>query len=370
MVTLNQLHQLWRDKFRAVVITGWRWWVGELSALVPAHVRELFQEQSAAVTVDIVGRDIVVQRTAGGATLPILRVSRDELESPIARQAAIENVLKATDPADHVVMRLPGGDLLRKTVKLPFAARRNLKNILKYELERVSPLDPGKVYFDHRVLHHDKATNTLEIELRILKRESADDAVQFCRSIGLEPSVIGFVGEAGGEQERSFPVSRAATLRGRWSQWRVASLAALVVVLGLSELLAAYAREQAAEEALAGQLARARANAQVAERLQNDLAKAKQGIAFLDSQKQSPLVVKVLAEVTRILPDHTWLIEFELQGREVRINGYSRAASSLIALFDSSKLFTNAQFRAPLTQGPANDLERFDLSFEIRSAAT
>jgi general secretion pathway protein L len=106
----------------------------------------------------------------------------------------------------------------------------------------------------------------------------------------------------------------------------------------------------------------------VVESLQDEINKANLGMAFLAQQKQSPLLVKILAEVTKILPDNTWLVEFELHGREVRIRGYSAAASSLIALFDNSRLFTNAQFRAPSMQGQ-NGAERFDLSFEVKGGA-
>jgi hypothetical protein len=50
----------------------------------------------------------------------------------------------------------------------------------------------------------------------------------------------------------------------------------------------------------------------------------------------------------------------------VRIRGLSNSAAALIALFDTSPMFADAQFRAPLMQGPRAGLERFDMSFQLR----
>ncbi len=160
-----------------------------------------------------------------------------------------------------------------------------------------------------------------------------------------------------------------ATLRGQWQTWRVPALSALAVVLGIGALMASYSRHQDWLDALSNQLAAAKVKAHSVAVLQEQIDKAKLGTAFLGKQKQSPLLIKVLAEVTRILPDRTWLVVFELNGHEVRIRGFSNEASSLIARFDNSPLFVNAQFRSTLTKGPTNDLERFDLSFEVKDGA-
>jgi Tfp pilus assembly protein PilN len=111
-----------------------------------------------------------------------------------------------------------------------------------------------------------------------------------------------------------------------------------------------------------------KSRAQVVQRLQDQINEANLGMNFLAQLKQSPLLVKILAEATRVLPDNTWLVEFELQGHELRLHGYSGSASSLIAVFDNSQFFTNAQFRSPLIQGERG-LERFDLSFDVRGGA-
>ncbi len=368
----DRLRQLRAEDLREHALAFWRWWLAELMAMVPENVQgkiqELLRDHTGSVTVDVVANNVTVSRTASGATSKIVRLPKENLNSASARAAAANTVKKVTSGADKMMVRVPHNELLHRMVKLPAAANRNLRNILKYELDRVSPIDPEQISFDYRVVGRDKEANRLDVEVRILKREVADEAIKACRALGLEPQAIGFVGESVRGPERNFPVSGTASLLGQWQTWRVPALAALAVVLGIGTLLATYSREQATLDALSDQITAAKSRAQVVESLEDEINKANLGMAFLARQKQSPLMIKVLAEVTRILPDNTWIVEFELHGREIRIHGYSAAASSLIALFDNSQLFTNAQFSAPLMQGQ-NGLERFDLSFEIKGGA-
>jgi general secretion pathway protein L len=368
MKILERLRQVRVEELRDLTVTGWRWWVGELSAMIPDKWRELFRHDEGIVTFDVHGKDIVVARVASGATTEVLRVPKVDLASKPAGVVA-ETIKKSFVPGDKVVVRVPRAELLTRIVKLPITASRNLKNILKFELDRISPLDPEQVRFDYRVLNRDKAAGQIEVELRILKREVADEAVRQCRSVGLEPDSLGFIGDDPAATAQSFPLSTTASLRGQWQTWRVPALSALAVVLGIGALLASYSRQQDWMDGLSNELTAAKVKAHSVEVLQEEIDKAKLGMAFLGKQKQSPLVIKVLAEVTHILPDRTWLVTFELNGREVRIRGFSNAASSLIARFDNSPLFANSQFRSTLTKGPASDLERFDLSFEIKDGA-
>lgn len=365
MKILERLRQVRVEELRDLAIVGWRWWVAELSAMVPDKWRDLFRHDEGVVTFDVRGKDIVVVRTASGAATEVLRIAKSELATEAA-SAAAETIRKSVAPGDKVVVRVTRAELLTRMVKLPIAASRNLKNILKFELDRISPLDPQQVRFDYRVLNRDKEAGQIEVELRILKREVADDAVRLCRSVGLEPDRLGFVGDDAAAGAQGFPLSTTASLRGQWQTWRVPALSALAVVLGIGALLASYSRQQDWQDELSGELLAAKVKAHSVEVLQEQIDKAKLGMAFLGKQKQSPLLIKVLAEVTHILPDRTWLVMFELNGREVRIRGFSNDASSLIARFDNSPLFANSQFRSTLTKGPASDLERFDLSFEIK----
>ncbi|HEY0301681.1 MAG TPA: PilN domain-containing protein, partial [Rhizomicrobium sp.] len=168
----------------------------------------------------------------------------------------------------------------------------------------------------------------------------------------------------------TFPADAAAASRLRWQPRLVPALAGLVVLLAVGLVAAVYLRGEAVAADLDARVEAARARAVVVERLQRKLDAANRQAAFLARQKQSPAAVAVLATVARLLPDNAWLYQFELQGDEVRLHGFSAEAASLIGLFDSSPYFSDAELRSPLMQGPSPALQRFDVSFKLKKGAT
>ena len=67
--------------------------------------------------------------------------------------------------------------------------------------------------------------------------------------------------------------------------------------------------------------------------------------------------MQVLEDVTRILPDDTWLTQFELHSgrgkdapREITLRGESANAGRLVSMLEESKLFTQAAPRSPTTK--------------------
>jgi len=118
---------------------------------------------------------------------------------------------------------------------------------------------------------------------------------------------------------------------------------------------------------MSDRVAAAQEKAQIVERIQRQIATSERRAKLIAHQKQNPATVQVLAEVTRVLPQSAWIYEFEMSGNEVRIHGFAHDAASLIAAFDASQLFGDAQFRSPLMQGLSAGVERFDMSFRVRS---
>jgi general secretion pathway protein L len=71
--------------------------------------------------------------------------------------------------------------------------------------------------------------------------------------------------------------------------------------------------------------------------------------------------VALLDEVTRILPDNTWLQELDIHGVEISMQGNTRSSANLIGLFEQSALLENANFKSPLVKVQGGE-ERFQLA--------
>ncbi len=350
------------------VLAFWRWWLSELAALLPAGLRAAFAGGNDAILIEVQNDEFLVARRAGAFETVIARVPRDEYAGRTLRLSTKEKTGLAAWFADPVILQMPAADALRRTLRLPQAARRNLDGILRHEVVRQSPIAAPDIYYDYRVAGSEG--DALDVDLRIIRREPVDACVELCHSAGIAISAIEFVGDEQHAAGGTFPADARAARRLRLQPRLVPALVGLVLLLGAGLVTSLYLRGDAVAADLDARVDAARGQAMEVEHLQQQLDAANRQAAFLARQKKNPAAVAVLATVARLLPDNAWLYEFELNGGEVRLHGFSTQAASLIALFDSSPFFGDAQLRSPLMQGPGNGTQRFDISFKLKRAAS
>ncbi|MBL6940380.1 MAG: PilN domain-containing protein [Alphaproteobacteria bacterium] len=342
------------------IVDGWRWWTGELAAVLPKRVRDALATGDDAILVTAHDNELVVSRRTGLRELFVARIPRD---------AAAARALRLSVPqrgflADPVILHLPPSQALSRVLTLPGAARRNLDGILKYEIARHSPVGTDEIYYEYRILGRE--ADSMTVGLRIAHRDAVNPTVEFFRDAGIPLARITFADDAKPAAGGTFPADAAATRQLRLRSRLVPALAGLVLALAFGVVGAVYLRGQAVADDLTDRVAAARPRAAVVEQLQRQLDAAYRQAAFLTQQKRDVTSAAILAAVARTLPDDAWIYEFELNGDEVRVHGFSSSAASLIALFDSSKLFHDAEMRAPLMQGPTNATQRFDIAFRVR----
>ncbi len=87
---------------------------------------------------------------------------------------------------------------------------------------------------------------------------------------------------------------------------------------------------------------------------------------LLEQRKQTkPSSVIVLEALSRVLPDHTYVTEFRIDGDKVQVVGVTHDAPALIELIEKSPHFAHATFFAPTTRGPGDAGERFHIEAHI-----
>jgi general secretion pathway protein L len=103
---------------------------------------------------------------------------------------------------------------------------------------------------------------------------------------------------------------------------------------------------------------------QVEGQLEESRALAKQ-IESLRKVGQSPDKLKVLKDLTTIIPDNTWLFNLRLSKQTLDISGMSKSASDLIPLLEKSGWLQKTEFASPIV-ADANKLEHFKIKAEIK----
>lgn len=355
----------WAEEATEAMRRAWAWWFGELASLLPEKLRAKLAKDEVRIVVDFSGEEVRIGRYSANAYEEIAQLLHDVKDRPDEIEVAGEIIRQSLMPDTKLVIRLPANVMLKRSLRYPLAARRNLRAILQHELERQSPVDPGEVYFDYRILGRNADLDRLDVELRLVKRTELDGAIALCKALGCEPVEAEFASERGIE-EGAFLIATGAMWGRRLQRLTTAGLVLVLVLLTIGLSFAALGRQGEEVDALAGEVAKARREAAVVMHLEEEVKKARERIDFLGNYKKAPLFTQMLTDVTKTLPDDSWIFEFEFGGKGIRIHGLSNSASNLIALFDNSPAFTNAEFRSPVMQGPAKELERFDMSFDLK----
>ena len=121
-------------------------------------------------------------------------------------------------------------------------------------------------------------------------------------------------------------------------------------------------RERVGENQLA-----ARQTADLAKQVRDAIA----GANFLAERKhKQPETIKVLLELTQLVPQDTWLERISFVGKTVQLQGQSAAADKLISILQSATYVGNPQFQGVIQPDPSSGKERFSLQIDLKEEAS
>jgi general secretion pathway protein L len=104
---------------------------------------------------------------------------------------------------------------------------------------------------------------------------------------------------------------------------------------------------------------------QVEGQLKESQALAGQMQNFRKRLEQSPNKLRVLKELTQLIPDNTWVFNLRLSQNLLEISGVSTSAGDLIPLLERSGWLTKTEFASPIVTD-ASKLEHFKIKAEVK----
>ena len=121
-----------------------------------------------------------------------------------------------------------------------------------------------------------------------------------------------------------------------------------------------YLRNRTVEQ-LETEVASLRAEAETVLALQRQLEDSLQAANFLaERRRRQPVVIQVLDEISRILPDDMWINQMQVRGDELMMMGLADGSQRLIEIINESTLLSDAEFRGAINVDPATGQERFN----------
>ncbi|MHB9101812.1 MAG: type II secretion system protein GspL [Sulfuricella sp.] len=342
------------------------WWLGELSAMVPRVLSGVSKTtMERRVLVEISGPHVTFSRVAAGKIAEAGRLDMASLDAAGQKLAFQSELNKIVRQKAEIALCLPPEQVLRKKLTLPLAAEENLRQVIAFEMDRHTPFNAEQVYFDYRLASRDKQ---LEVSLVVAQRAVIDEPLRQLAAWGAQVTAV-LVADDVTEDIPSDLLPAGQRQKGkdtRPSRRNIALASGAVVLLCVALALPIWQKRETVL-ALHPLLGKAYQQAARAEDLRRQLeALMAEYNYLLDKKRESPPVVAVLDDVTRVLPDDTWVQQFDLKGKEMQIQGETASSSKLAGLFEQAKTLHDASFRAPLTKGQGANSERFQLAAETR----
>jgi general secretion pathway protein L len=338
-----------------------RWWGGELRACLPERWRRLLAVEHAQLMLDSSDGELRVARTVPE------QGSREIVRLPLAEREALAGALEQALDDDtrnlRRVLLLPAAMVLRRPIQLPVAALNNLRTVLGFELDRQTPFKPEQVVYDSRVLRHEPGAKQVTVELALIPRERLQQALAELGGVAATLGGVDVRGPDGQGLGYNFlpPEQRRGQQNTRlWIHAGLIAATVLFLLMAMSQLLDNRA---AAVEALGAESEEQHDQARAAARLRDNLEEAALAANFLAIEKaRQPSMVLLLDELTRLLPDDTYLERLNFSRGELSLNGQSGQAAKLVEILQGSQLLRDVALSGPIQPDARTQKDRFNIT--------
>lgn len=333
-----------------------RWWGDGLYNGLPPSLRKLFQTSLPSLTVQMHDEHVAeILWTQEGKTQTLGRDVLAEGDKPLTDWLP----KRAQHKPYQVNVLLTAQQALRLQHPFPEAVKENLRQVVGYQLDRLTPFTLENAYYAAQVRQHDKQRKEIQADIWVTPRYVVERIQRLLQARGI--AQVQQVAVAG-QPTLNLLASTAEHPAQRWSRLPLYLFLGALVVALLAPLAYQYRRVSQIEAALAE--VRKTSAEQLAVR--DKLAAAEEALNFvIEKRKSSPMALDVVEKLSAILPAHTWVERLELAGNQLEIRGESQEALSLIDTLENTPEFAEVRFKSALNRNKDNDRDRFHLQARV-----
>ncbi len=344
-----------------------RWWAGELrGALAPAAGASSTRSRCIVLTPQADGIEAALEERS---VLEPLVGWPSSGPIPLEALPNAFSALRGREKKLPIVVRLPANCVRIRRLDLPVAARHDVPRLLTLDLTRSSPLKPSDLYHAHEISGPAGSPGMMSVRQLIFKKRLLEPIAQQLDKAGQRISAVECWNET---QTAGLPITFhpvGAVPPQRPPRRLELALAAIILALGLGTIGLAWLRkEQAlavASETVAKLEVRALEGRRLMSRARDTEAEIERVSRVFDSRVPA---LSAFEEATRLMPDGAWVEELRIEGDIIDLAGLTRSGSALLTAFQSSAIFQDVQFSAPVRFEPSEDRERFRLRARLGPA--
>jgi len=260
-----------------------------------------------------------------------------------------------------LLVLLPSTWVLRKQISLPAAALENLGQVIRFEMDRLTPFTADQVYYDYRVEQRSTVDELVPVSVVLVPWNKIESWLSLLDGANISADRISAEGlweDANFLPEEALP--RTSLKQAAWKALPVM----MVLILLLTALALPLWQKRNVAMAMKGREVplKKQANEVVAIRDQLQLEQERRQQLHAAWTRYPP-AVDVLKVLTDLLPDDTSLQQVEIKQNQLILRGTSSQASSLISLLEDSSGFSEVKFMSSVVQQRGK--EQFHLSANI-----
>lgn len=309
-----------------------RWWGGQLWEWLPASVQAWLRAGRARLWVGVDGQLVAGMPQPEGQAM--------------ARAA--------------VWLLVPTARVLRRRLRYPAAAMGRIDDLIRHEVDRQTPFRADECHAAWRVLPGPAAGGQVEVELVVIPRTGLEQSLRALEGASARLEGVD-VADADGQPLGVNLLPREQRFRRRdpWAHWRIglAGALALLVVFGLWQSLE---NRRIAVQRIEAAVDQQRDEARRAAAMRGQLEDAVDGGAFLARHRASKVsVVVLLDELSRGLPDDTWLERLSFNQGQVRLTGFSTEVAAIIGQLQQSSHLSSPGLVGSVQSDPQTGRDRF-----------
>jgi general secretion pathway protein L len=334
-----------------------------LLACLPAFAHRLLARHNRRLVIRPEGQRAHLSLVAGLETQPL-----GELD--LAHTSTLPGItgVPEQERPRSIELCLPREAVLTRAVSFPPQVRANLSQVIRYELDRLSPFESKDVVFDFVAQSGSKAADRLRLDLALCRRDQVDGWITHLETLGAPIDRITWNGAWKGANLLP-PEQRPKPRRLRLTLGSVSVMVAILLAIAI--LVTPLWQKHHLASRLEAEVARLRTQAIAVDEVRQELERVRQGsTAVLQRKLEQPQILEMLRELTDRLPEDTWVQNLEFSADQVDLRGESGQATALIAILEQAPGIEGVSFGSPVTQIARTGKERFNIGFRyVRGGA-
>jgi general secretion pathway protein L len=232
-------------------------------------------------------------------------------------------------------------------------------------MDRQTPFRASDVYFDWKVLEREAESGQIRLDLHVVPRADVDDILKTVSNWNIPLAGVDVLHGSRTLGLNLLPADRRSSAVNQKSRLNLVLAGACIMLLTLVMAQSLSLRSHQVkelEQAISEVQGEARAVLQIKQRIED----SSEAAGFLAKKRaETPLSIAVLADITRILPDDTYLDRLVISKSSVQMQGKSQNAQQLIELVNESPLLDEAAFRGSTRLDARSGLEIFEVNANV-----